>query len=217
MSCSKVLTATESDTDGGEQRWQPDEQLIPAILAGSPKRMSDLCEPDRCWTVAGLGRAGLTAEDIADRLKCSLRLVRTIRAMPLTRAFVYAQTETATWIQESQLAAATLAAVQRELETTRAELAAARDRLGRLIDAHITGTESCGRCGTPWDHGNTYWEGTKRRCRNCNRLKQQAFRDRRKNAEVGLDPQDAPRNPFWGYDMFFMLPESPQLSTSVDQ
>jgi hypothetical protein len=195
-SCSKVLTAPEDVTEDGEPRWQPDEQLVPAILAGSRKRMADLQDNDRAWVVAGLGLAGLKAEDIAERLKCSLRLVRSIRALPLTKACVYAQTETTSWRNETRLATSALKERDIRINALVGELERARSKLSRLIDAHVVGTPSCGRCGTPWDKGNTYYEGTKRRCRNCNRLKQQAFRERRKAQDL-----DADRNPLVGYEL----------------
>lgn len=197
MSCSKVLTATEDVTHpGGEPRWQPDDQLVPAILAGSRKRMADLSDSDRSWVVAGLGIAGLTAEEIAERLKCSLRLVRSVRALPLTRAFEYAQTETTNWVNEARLASTALRAAESRIAAMESELTRARAKLSRMIDAHIVGTPSCRRCGTPWDRGNTYFEGGKRRCRNCNRLKQQRFRERQKAQEQCSD-----RDPVGGYEI----------------
>ena len=87
-------------------RWHPDEQLVAAVLAGSAARMSDLNDSDRAWVVAGLMSAHLTAEDIADRLGCSLRLVRAIRALPLTAVCLYALQESANFTDELRLAQA---------------------------------------------------------------------------------------------------------------
>ena len=67
-------------------RWEPDEQLVPAVLASvRGYSMAALSFPDRCWVVAGLTLAGLTAEEIAERLACSLRLVRSLRAEDMTQ------------------------------------------------------------------------------------------------------------------------------------
>lgn len=158
--------------------------------------MANLGDNDRAWVVAGLTVAGLTAEDIRDRLKCSLRLVRAIVALPLTRACLYAQTETENWIGENRLLQGGLRRRDTQIASLASELDRTREKLNRMIDAHVTGTASCGRCGTPWDKGNTYFEGTKRRCRNCNRLKQQAFRDRRKSQGTEGD-----RDPDRGYEI----------------
>lgn len=187
--CSQAITGPDTDPDpaASAPRWQPDAHLVPAILAGAPVRMADLPENDRCWAVAGQIVAGVKAEDIAARMRCSLRLVRSIAALPQTQAFLYAQTETQTWINESHLAKSALKVAESRARTAEEELARTREKLSRLIDAHITGTPSCRRCGTPWDRGNTYFEGTKRRCRNCNRIKQAEFRARRRAQQQAAD------------------------------
>lgn len=53
------------------QRWCPDPQMIEAVLA-VPKSfvpMTQLPLQDRAWLVSGLTLAGLTADQIADRMQ----------------------------------------------------------------------------------------------------------------------------------------------------
>lgn len=71
--------------------WQPDDHLITAAQAGQ-LHIRNLTTEDRCWVVAGLTARGTTAEDIAGMLKCSLRLIKQIRAHPMTAVAHYAQT-----------------------------------------------------------------------------------------------------------------------------
>lgn len=190
MSAEDLVEEPEWPTD---LDWAPDSQLIASFLAGSPRTIADLSALDRCWVVAGLSARGIKAEEIRDRLKCSLRLVRTIKALAATKALMYAAVETRAFEQELALRDSALGAVRRELEEVRASRDRYKDKLDNLIDAHITGIEKCGRCGTPFDLGNTYTEVDasgyrKRRCRNCRRLAQQAYRDRRKGV-VGEVPE----------------------------
>lgn len=71
------------------ERWQPDENLIDhARLARLS--VTALSGPDRAWVVAGLTAAGWTADAIAHQLRCSLRLVKQIRAEPMTIVAAYA-------------------------------------------------------------------------------------------------------------------------------
>ena len=199
-------------------RWLPDEQLIHAILAGGHRDIRTLGHEDRSWVIAGLkafGRPsapsgdedesrrgrGMTSEDIAERLCCSLRLVRTIQARPLTRIAEYALAETKNFTDELRLARSELAVREITEMRLREELKRTREQLNRLIDAQIVGEDVCKRCGTPFDKVNTYFEGGKRRCRECNRRKQQKWRDRQKYlieaghtiglGEIGLIPRNS--------------------------
>lgn len=71
------------------ERWEPDLHLLVHAKMGGCRAV-DLTGPDRAWVVAGLTAAGLTADEIADRLHCSLRLVRQIKAEPMTIVATYA-------------------------------------------------------------------------------------------------------------------------------
>ncbi len=65
-------------------RWEPDPMLVDAVLAG---RLDATTMPpeDRAYVVAILTENhGESADQIADRLHCSQRLIKRIRAEPLT-------------------------------------------------------------------------------------------------------------------------------------
>lgn len=74
----------------GEERWQPDDGLIYAVQH-RPVPIADLSGPDRAWIVAYLTAQGWTVASIAERLRCSLRLVQQIKAEPMTRVATLAQ------------------------------------------------------------------------------------------------------------------------------
>lgn len=174
-----------STTEDTPQRWTPDAQLVPALLAGAPKALSALSATDRCWAVAGLTEAGLTGQLIADLLKCSRRKVCDIQAETATQAFRHLHHEARTWEQENQLAASNLRAMRLELETVGADRDRLREKLDHMIDAQIAGTELCRRCKTPMEDWNVYIEGNRRRCRNCLAIKQRAYRARCKQESGG--------------------------------
>lgn len=160
------------------QRWAPDLQLIAAVMAGGGRRMSQLSVPDRCWVVAGMTLLGLTAEEIADRLSCSLRLVRAVRAEDMTAVCTFVQTESRNFADELRLAQTQLRLLSTRLAERETELARTRSQLDRMIDAHLVGAKCCPRCSTPMTGYNVYvWNG-KNYCRECHRRRQQLHRDR---------------------------------------
>lgn len=168
------------------QAWSPDAQLVPALLAGSSTRLTSLKDLDRCWAVAGLRAHGRTMKDIADLLKCSQRMVCKIAARTETQAFFYAATETEAFAGELALRDSALRLCKADLEQAVCDRDRYRTQRDNLIDAQIVGTPSCGRCGTPWDRGNTYWalsNGRRKRfCRECARRRQKARRDASREA-----------------------------------
>lgn len=111
--------------------WSPDENLIEyARIAGIDVRK--LSPPDRAWVVAGLQTIGQTAEDTARALRCSLRLVRQIRAEPLCIMARYAiALHDRLHLSETTLRRAEQAHARREsaLQRDLATLATQRDRL----------------------------------------------------------------------------------------
>lgn len=66
-----------------DTRWTPDPMLVDAARNGR-LHATQMTEPDRAYVIARLSDDGETAEQIADRLHCSVRLVKRIRAEPLT-------------------------------------------------------------------------------------------------------------------------------------
>ncbi len=69
--------------------WLPDDGLVEkARMMGQP--IISMSNADRTWVVVSLSALGWTAQDIADRLSCSLRLIRNIKAEPAAQLAAYA-------------------------------------------------------------------------------------------------------------------------------
>lgn len=167
--------STEPEVDG---RWEPDEQLIASARNGG-RRMADLSAADRCWAVAGLTRLGLTAAETADLLDCSLRLVRTVRADPMTLVCLLYQNETDHFRDELRLARSELRLETARHNETAAELRRTKTHLDRLLDAHIVGFSGTCSKGHPMTEYNTYRRPDGRRCcRECHRERQAGYRSR---------------------------------------
>lgn len=175
------------DAEGDEipdtpEDWEPDEALVPGILAGSGRRMKDLTAPDRSWVVAGLRAMGLTVDDIADRMKCSRRLVCTVAANKMTVVCARLQVETLHFEQELALARSTSTGLINDLRTASAERDSWKAKFERLLDAHITeGKVGTFSCGCPRTRYNTYVHPKtgKRSCREHRRLAVARHRERR--------------------------------------
>lgn len=153
--------------------------------------MTDLSGPDRSWLVAGLTLAGLTAKEIAARLSCSLRLVRTIRAEEMTQVCYLAQKRESELLELARAADHAQRFAAHELSSTKAQLARTRFQLDQIIDAHIVGDlETFPRCGHPKVPYNVYRyvdrSGAAPRvrlsCRHCNRDRVAAHREKRRKA-----------------------------------
>lgn len=71
------------------ERWMPDEALVPTLHTRSLP-IAGLSGPDRAWAVAALTVEGWTVAAIADRLRCSLRLIQQIKAEPMTLVAMHA-------------------------------------------------------------------------------------------------------------------------------
>jgi hypothetical protein len=131
-------------------RWVPDAQLIASYLTGRRPGIT-LSPADRAWVVAGLTLANKTADDIAERLGCSLRLVRAIRADPMTQLCMFYQQESANFDNELRLKQSEITNAERENAALLAELGRTRNQLGNLI-----GPKTFPKCGHPKDRYNTY-------------------------------------------------------------
>lgn len=156
------MTAPELD----DEDWRPDELLVPALMAGSSITMADLDGRDRAWAVAGMKLEGLTAEQIKDRLDCSLRWVRTLAAEP---GAVFARL----YMIEREAFARTLEMHQGEIKRLARALAEAeRDRDRTIGERNRLIARSSGafpRCGHPRTRYNTYRapKTGKESCRRC--------------------------------------------------
>lgn len=144
--------------------------MVDSVLS-TPKsswKMTDLSGPDRSWLVAGLTLAGVTAQDIADRLSCSLRLVRTIRAEDMTQVCYLAQQQLKTMADDLRQAQLAERLTSRDLTKSQAETARARVQVDDLLDALATGgIETFPRCGHPKVKYNVYSSKGKDYCREC--------------------------------------------------
>ncbi|AYB70614.1 hypothetical protein SEA_SERENDIPITOUS_73 [Mycobacterium phage Serendipitous] len=153
--------------------WRPDEMLVPALLAGSPTTMDDLDGCDRVWAVVVMtDDEEMTAEAIAERLGCSLRLVRTILADPSTVLMRMYRAEAETFERELDMVSGEVQRLASALATTEAErdrMQVQRDRLLQVALAERAGeTHSC---GCPVSRYNTYVSPSgKMGCREHRRL-----------------------------------------------
>lgn len=160
------------------ERWEPDEHLIACARSGG-KRMADLDAPDRSWVVAGLTLQGLTADETADLLGCSLRLVRSVRADPMTLVCTRLMEESEHFSHELRLAQSERRAALRDLASMTSDRDRIKAQLDRVIDARIVG-ERVDVCSTG-DHlmtpDNVYKHRGRRWCRACARERQRRRRD----------------------------------------
>ena len=84
-----------------ETGWEPDMAVVDAVLDGRAS-LDSLAPEDRAVVVAELSERGESVEQIADRLGCCTRVVKRVRAQPLTRTLVRAmRAETARQAAES--------------------------------------------------------------------------------------------------------------------
>lgn len=163
------------------ERWEPDSHMVGAALS-TPKfrlRMNDLSNPDRSWLVAGLTLAGITAQDIADRLSCSLRLVRTIRAEDMTQVCLVAQQREADLSDDLRKMELEYKLARREMDVSRIERESLRRKLDQILDAYTTGTLVVfPRCGHPKVGYNVYRSQGRQYCRECRSVWDQTHRRR---------------------------------------
>lgn len=108
------------------ERWQPDDALVLTVRTRCLS-MKELSGPDRSWIVASLTVQGWTVAAIADRLRCSLRLVQTIKTEPMTRVALYA------------LELGRELADERALRQLEASAAAARDAAQQQVISRLSG------------------------------------------------------------------------------
>lgn len=158
--------------------------MVAAVLSmpKASRKMTELSDADRAWLVAGLTLAGVTAQDIADRLGCSLRLVRSIRAEDITQMAVVAQRMTG----ELEVA---LSAERSEHSVTRRDLREKNREAERLLlqnDQLVTKLQKIRDrdvtfgCGHPMVDYNTYKSNGRRYCKACRRRREADRRARRR-------------------------------------
>lgn len=70
--------------------WEPDTVVVDAVIEGR-RTLPNLGTEDRAVVVAELSCRGESVEMIANRLDCSTRVVKRVRAWPLTRTLIRAR------------------------------------------------------------------------------------------------------------------------------
>lgn len=172
-----MTAAGTPDDDPEPARWTPDDNLVPSVLQSPRARhgITALSPPDRAWLIAGLKLAGMSSRECADRLGCSIRFVKTIRADPLTAV--------CTWAQQQVAAATAAARAERAAHLfTRAELTRARNEATRLraqldqLAAALADRRPVETCvwGHPLVGDNVYRSGGRRYCKACRRERRRA-------------------------------------------
>lgn len=193
MVCGVTVGCSDDVVPGGVgDRWVPDDSMVVEVLC-SPRsflRMTGLSAADRAWLVAGLSVRGLTAEEIAARTHCSLRLVRTIRSWEMTAVCEWVHSRVV--VLEGEVSAARSSGVflSGELGVARREVARVRGQVDQLV-AKLSAGEKVGvfRCGHLRVDWNVYVQrgvdgkgvGFSREfCRECNNARASRYRERRK-------------------------------------
>lgn len=121
----------------GVRGWQPDENLVEHVrMCGLP--ITELTGPDRAWVVAGLAAAGWTAEETAAQLRCSLRLIRQIRAEPMCVVATYALGLREQLLLAGMKATEAERAHKRAMAGLRGELSRMTTQRNKLIDKSST-------------------------------------------------------------------------------
>lgn len=160
--------------------------MVAAVLSmpKASRAMTELSDPDRAWLVAGLTLAGMTAEEIAERTKCSRRLVMSIRAEDMTQVCKIAQQQTGEISEELSSERCQHSLTRRELSESHADAERLRAQLDQIIDALKAGVlKAFPKCGHPKVKWNMYVHEGREFCRECNRERASRYRARRKDAD----------------------------------
>lgn len=117
------------------RRWEPDPHLVDAVLVTgrSSVPLTRLSQQDRAWLVSGLTLAGLTADQIANRTGCSIRLVKAVRADPATMVATAARVEAAGLERELRAERCARAVLARRVSELGRELKRVRSQRDQLI------------------------------------------------------------------------------------
>lgn len=179
-------------------RWEPDMHIVDAVLSmpKASRRLTEMELPDRCWLVAGLTVAGCTAENIAERCRCSVRLVRAVRAEPMTQLCEVTHAELQRQAAELRMERIEHAATRRDLWSANTTIDRQQKQIDQILSKLATGTlKAFPRCGHPkvdWNiyvhHGiNAKGEPFAREyCRECNNYRATQYRERRKAADQSV-------------------------------
>lgn len=112
--------------------WSPDESLVEKVrLVGYS--VKDLTDADRVWVVVNLSALGWTAQEIADRLCCSLRLIRNIKAEHAAELATYAMSLRSQILAIAGTCRIELMAMRQLIDTQAAQLDQLRRQRAELI------------------------------------------------------------------------------------
>lgn len=175
-----------------------DDTMVSAVMS-TPKagrKMTQLSPADRAWLVAGLTAAGVTAASIAERLGCSLRLVRSLRADPITQLCECILRADKVATDQLRSEKVDHQATRGLLNEARADANRARLQRDQLLEQYTaTGTvETFDRCRHPKIKYNTYEHGGRKYCRECHRIKQAEYRTRNRAATCAVITSCLPVN-----------------------
>ena len=130
MPANLVLSLSEVRVDGC---WTPDESLVEKVrLVGYS--VKDLTDADRVWVVVNLSGLGWTAQEIADRLCCSLRLIRNIKAEHAAELATYAMSLRSQILAIAGTCRIEIMAMRQQLDMQSAQLDQLRRQRAQLID-----------------------------------------------------------------------------------
>lgn len=190
MASDTALADPEDDGFGKPPgQWLPDAQLLPALLAGSTSvTYAQMTRGDRAWAIAGLRRAGVTAEAIAEQLLCSLRQVRAVAAEPAAIMARFYMDEADTFEDTLRMYQGDVARLDRERAEAEATAARYQAQLRNMLDSALIGDlgATFPKCGHPKTWGNTYKapKTGKLSCRMCHADAQAEYWARKKAAEA---------------------------------
>lgn len=185
VALTTVVDLDSDDDDEPDQRadeverWIPDEQLLLVVLGSprSPRKLTAMPDEDRCHLVAGLTAAGWSAKEIKHRCGGSIRLIRFLRAEPLTRVCRWALEEVEKIAKEARAEKTARLSAEADLEQSRRREIRLRAQHQQLLDALTAGNkvETCSK-GHPMVPYNTYRHRGKNHCRECHRVRQLRYR-----------------------------------------
>lgn len=136
--------------------------------------------PDQAWVIAGLYRQGVTAEAIAERLRCSLRTVRVVLASPGAVIAAVLQDVSEHMRQEVALARSELGQMRDRVTSAEASERRLRDRIVReRAPRNGSGTPLCSKGTHPMTPANTYEHNGRIFCRGCHAERQIDYKKRK--------------------------------------
>ena len=171
--------ADEPDQRADEvERWAPDDQLLAVVMGSphSPRKLTAMPDEDRCHLVAGLTLAGWSAKEIKHRCGASIRLIRFLRAEPLTRVCMWALDEVKKVDKQYREEKAARLTAESDLEQSRRRETRLQKQLDQILDQLKVGgkVQACRKGLHAMTEYNTYRytdkSGNRREiCRECNR------------------------------------------------